>query len=325
MAENESTTKVEDQNQENSPEENSEELLSLDNLDSILAEEDPEFAKSLGEIGPIDPNAAEIDSDGAYTIEDEKKLWLKGSAFRQKLAKSFPFLPSLSFKLKIQRAALRLKWIDAKEKLRIGIKAAGPATLKAIKSGLGKVKEAVGTGLAAFKEFSLVKKLAFVGLIAATFAAVFVGYKAINHKLLPEDQDLFLPSLEEWAQAKYLYDSKEEPMESFYDSTRTSQNMIEMKKIVANIRTSKNSGPNPMAAMEFYLEGTVAEVVVEIKDREPEMKDLFLRTIEDMTYDQMASGEGKQLLCDRLRKDINKVLTTGKVRRVFIKTAIVKP
>ncbi|QDK36796.1 flagellar basal body-associated FliL family protein [Bdellovibrio sp. NC01] len=324
MAENESTTKVEDHNKENSPEETSEELLSLDNLDSILAEEDPEFAKSLGEIGPIDPNS-QIDSDGTYTVDDEKKLWAKGSALRQKILKVFPFLPSLSYKIKMQRSALRLKWIDTKEKLRVGIKAAGPATLKAIKAGLGKIKDGIGAGLAAFKEFSLVKKLAFVGLVAATVVACIVGYKAANHKLLPEDQDLFLPSLEEWAQAKYLYDTKEEQMESFYDSTRTSQNMIEMKKIVANIRPSKSSGPNPMAAMEFYVEGTVAEVVVEIKDREPEMKDLFLRTIEEMNYDQMASGEGKQLLCDRLRKDINKVLTTGKVRRIFIKTAIVKP
>lgn len=80
-----------------------------------------------------------------------------------------------------------------------------------------------------------------------------------------------------------------------------------------------------MAAFEFYVEGTVSEVLVEIKDREYEVEDLFLRTIEEMTYDQLTTPEGKRVLCDRLRREVNKVLTTGFVRRIFIKTAILKP
>ncbi len=90
-----------------------------------------------------------------------------------------------------------------------------------------------------------------------------------------------------------------------------------MQKMTVNLRRSSESGPNPMGAFEFYVEGAASEVVVEIKDREPEMEDLFSRTIEDMTFDQVASGEGKKLLCDRLRKELNKVLTKGYVRRVF--------
>jgi len=73
LAENETTTKVEDQKPEGTPEgENSEELISLENLDSILAEEDPEFAKSISEIGPDDPSLAVVieEVDLEYHLEE---------------------------------------------------------------------------------------------------------------------------------------------------------------------------------------------------------------------------------------------------------------
>lgn len=219
---------------------------------------------------------------------------------------------------------MRLSWTKFKEQSIYNIRNAGPLLLGWSKKQIHKAKANIGEGLAAFKSFSLMKKLAFVGLLIATGASAVLFNKMANNKLFPSDNELFVPSLEEWAQAKYQY-TPEDQMESFYDSTRTSQSIIEMKKFIVNLRRSNTSGPNPMGAFEFYVEGTVSESVVEIKDRESEMRDLFLRTIEDMSYDQVASGEGKRLLCDRLRKELNKVLTKGKVRRVFIKTAIIKP
>lgn len=64
LAENESSTKVESQkaatpeNQEaGHAEESAEELLSLDDLDGMIASEDPEFAESLNSIGPDDPSS----------------------------------------------------------------------------------------------------------------------------------------------------------------------------------------------------------------------------------------------------------------------------
>ena len=168
------------------------------------------------------------------------------------------------------------------------------------------------------------KKLAFVGLVLVTVIGSVVVFKVITHKLIPPSEELFVSTLEEWSQEKYFYDPKTE-VESFYDSTRTQQNMFIIKKMIVNLRRSSTSGPNPMGAFEFFVEGTDSDVVVEIKDREPEVKDLFLRTISDMTFDQISTGEGKQMMNERLRKEINKILTKGKVRRIFIKTAVVKP
>ncbi|KHD89878.1 MAG: flagellar protein required for flagellar formation [Bdellovibrio sp. ArHS] len=326
MADNESTTKVEDEKKDNAPEGEAEDVLSLDSLDEIIANEDPEFAKALGEIGPDDPLNA-IYEEGVeleYTLEEEIKLWQRSTGLRQKVFKLLPFLPKISYRIKMKRTVLRLSWIKWKEQAIQNLKNAGPSFLAWSKKKAKGMQAGIGTGLAAFKQFSLVKKLAFVGLILVTGVSAFLIYRTVTKGLIPHEQELFIGSFSEWAQSKYHYDPKAE-MESFYDSTRTAQNILLMKKMVVNLKRSSESGPNPMGAFEFYVEGTASEVVVEIKDREPEVEDLFLRTIEETTYDQAASGEGKQLLCERLRKEVNKILTKGYVRRIFIKTAIIKP
>lgn len=327
MAENETTTKVEDQKPEGAPEgENSEKLISLESLDSMLAEEDPEFAKSLSEIGPDDPSLGVVieEADLEYHLEDEIKHWQESTGWRQKLATVFPIVPKIAFKVKLARLNLRLSVRKFKESARENIVHAGPNLLAWLKETGANAAGALSKGLSAFKGFSLMKKLAFVGLVLVTVGGVVVVFKVATHKLIPQSEELFVSSLEEWAQEKYFYDPKGE-VESFYDSTRTEQNMFIIKKMIVNLRRSPTSGSNPMGAFEFFVEGTDSEVVVEIKDREPEVKDLFLRTIGDMTFDQISTGEGKQMMNDRLRKEINKILTKGKVRRVFIKTAVIKP
>lgn len=336
MAENESTTKVEKRKSETadadvasnaSSEASSEDMLSLENLDSVLAEEDPDFAKSLVDIGPDDPTNAEIYNEDIvleYTIEDEVKLWAASGRKGQLLARVFPFLPRMSYKIKIMRSSLRLSWVKWRQKLVYNITHAGPLLLAALKNSIQAIKSGIIDVLVEVKSFSLLKKAAFFGLVLGTVAAGYVVFRVANHKLLPHEQDLFMSSLEDWAQAHYQI-NPDEQLESFYESTRTSQNIIALKKMIVNLRRTAGPDTNPMGAFEFYVEGTVSEGIIEIKDREPEIGDLFLRTIEEMTFDQLSTAEGKQLLCDRLRKEVNKVLTKGKVRRVFYKSIIIKP
>lgn len=80
-----------------------------------------------------------------------------------------------------------------------------------------------------------------------------------------------------------------------------------------------------MAAFEFYIEGYAPEAIIEFKDREVEFRDLVQRSIEEFTFDQLESGEGKRELCLRLQKVINSKLSTAQLKKVFIKTAIIKP
>lgn len=322
LAEKESSTKVESKPESGQAEESAEDLLSLEDLDGMIAEEDPEFANSLVSIGPDDPNS-DIYNEGVeseFTLADEMRQWKGATGLRGKLFKLFPALPKYSYKLKMKRIALRLSMTKWQEQTIAGLKNAGPTTLKKVK-GLGAAMKA---GLASFKAWNRTQKLSFVGLLIATGVGGFVIYRATTHHLVPPEKDLFMGSLQDWSEHNVQYDPKMD-VELFYDSTRVSQNIMQLKKMVTNLKRSENSGANPMGAFEFYLEGTVSEVLVEIKDREPEITDLFLRTLGDMNYDQVASAEGKVALCDKLRKNINGVLTTGKIRRVFFKTVIIKP
>lgn len=325
MAENETTTKVEETE---SSEGESSDLLSVDSLDAIIAAEDPEFAKSLDEIkvdsADIPVEIAEDGLDLEYTYEAEKKKWQEAGGLSARLARWFPLGPWISFQSRLRVTRLRLSLIRRKKKIIYVAKNLKPLTIQALKNSIQGLKSFISFVVSTFKEMRVVKKILFVLLVAATGAAGFFLFKMMSHGLIPEHQELFISSLSEWAQEKHQYDQNA-PQESFYESTRTSQNIILLKKMIVNLRRSAESGANPMAAFDFLVEGAASEVVIEIKDREPEVRDLFMRTMEEMTFEQLSSGEGKKMLCDRLKKEINTILTQGFVRRVFIKTAIVKP
>jgi flagellar basal body-associated protein FliL len=199
-----------------------------------------------------------------------------------------------------------------------------PSKISLLKEKLADAKNAQRNWYFRFAKYSLANKLGFVGFI---FALIFSGiffYKFGTQGLFSKEEDMFIGSLEDWSQGKQEYDPKTE-MESFYESTRTAQNIFLINKLSVNIKPSANSGSNPMAAFEFLVEGAGNDVVVELKAREAEMLDLFSRTIEEMTYDQLSTPEGKRGLCDRLRKEVNSVLSAGFVRKVFLKTVILKP
>lgn len=304
----------------------SNEILSLEALDLAIEAEDPEFAASLNSIGPDAPGIV-IDDLGlnlSYTLKDELLLWTHGSVLRKRVAKFLPFIPLISYQLKLKRGAFLLGRRRLKEQIVHRVKNAGPLLVKFLKKQLLGLKESLVDSVSSFSKFSVAKKILFVVLMFATGATGYLAYRMGTQGLLPAQEDLFILSLADWADEKITYDPKS-IKESFYESTRTSQNILLMKKMVVNLRRPPGSLENPMGAFEFYVEGTAAEVVVEIKDRESEIVDAFMRTIEDMTFEQVSSAEGKRLLCDRLRKEANRILTTGFVRRVFINTAIVKP
>lgn len=324
MVDNETATKVEEHE---APAGESEEILSMESLDSLIADEDPEFAQSLNEIGPDDPGDIDIYNESLdleYTLEAERKKWQDAHGLKKKLLALMPFLPKISYQFKMKRTHLRLMLRRWKESTAHFSRNAVPVTVTWLKSFIASAKAGVSDGFTGFRAFSLVKKVLFVSLIGVTGASGYLLYRLGTKGLLPQQEDLFIASMADWAQQKYQFDPQG-LQESFYDSTRTSQNILLLKKMVVNLRRSSESGPNPMGAFEFLVEGATEEVVVEIKDREPEVEDLFLRTIEDMTFDQVSSGEGKKMLCERLRNDVNRILTKGFVRRVFLKTAIVKP
>lgn len=326
MTDPNTTTKVESATDEDGFEE-SEDLLSLESLDSLIAEEDPDFSASLEAIGPAEELSASIYDEGLafeYTLDEEVRRWSEGSDVRKKVYARAPFIPHLIYGYNVRRTAFRLALEKEKVRSIEFLKNIVPNT----KSGLQKLSALVRGTIAnfnkTFSEFSKVKKISFAVLVFATAPLLVIAFLGIKGRLVAPPQDLFIGSLAEISDQNYLA-ADVGTTESFYDSPRISQNILLMRRMVVNLQRSESSGPNPMGAFEFYLEGTGNDVLVEIKDREAEVEDLFARTTEELNYDQLESAEGKRLLCDRLRKEVNRILTQGMVRKVFLKTAIIKP
>ena len=58
---------------------------------------------------------------------------------------------------------------------------------------------------------------------------------------------------------------------------------------------------------------------------EAEARDAISTTRLQMSYDELSTEAGKSKLKVVLRKNLNEVLSTGRVRRVYFKSIIVKP
>jgi flagellar basal body-associated protein FliL len=299
-----------------------ESLLSIEDLDALLSE-DEEFTRSLSQLGPNEEIMMGLDEDDFAIPQDfseERDYWKKARGRRGRIYRVFPPIFVFSF---IWRT-LRMKYGEFKVRALDFVINCGPNTLKLIKRVVHETRESISEAMRSFRYFKPLKKLAVFGLIFLVIGSAFVVYRVSTKGLLPAPEELFIGSMEDWSQQKFSY-SPETESEAFYESTHNTQNMISLTKMVVNLKRSAGSGPNPMAAFEFYVEGTAADVLVEIKDREGEVRDLFQRNMEDMNYDQVSSPEGKQLLTEKLRKEVNKILSKGKVRRVYIKTVLIKP
>jgi flagellar basal body-associated protein FliL len=167
-------------------------------------------------------------------------------------------------------------------------------------------------------------KLILIFLILSTFVVGYVIYFMFRIGLPIKEKDIFLNSLQEVATEVATYDLKE-GQEFFFDSIRASQNIMYLPKQVVNLKPSPGSGRNPMAAFEVYLEGNSPEVLIEIKDREAEVKDVIQRTAEKEIFESLETIEGKKLFLEKLQREVNSVLTMGRLRKVYFKTFISKP
>lgn len=303
--------------------------VSLETLDSMILSEDPAFAGDLAEVselpvdGSVDLEVVDLDvSDIGESLSPNPadNPWRHTIGIRKVLVMILPFLPTFWDWRYRQKNRLRFARVRAKN----FIKHLGPNLLASLKKFFAAVGSFVKERQAAFGRLSRGLKLVAVGLILLSALTIGFIYRSYTHGVLPADQELIMASLEEWAGASYKYDAESE-MDTFYDSPRTIQNIMSLPKMIVNIKPSASSGANPMAAMEFFLEGLSPEANVEVKDRESEIRDLFQRTMEDMTFDELDSPEGKQLLTERLRENLNNVLSKGKIRRIYIKEAVIKP
>jgi len=306
------------------------EELSDADLDQAIAESDPDFLKTIGEIANDKGLSVSqiVVSDEDQALNEEKAAWEKSGKLARTFYKVLPFLPFLSLKLKKWKFSifsfLRADYIrlanffyflatDGKNKL-----------LAKIKGGIGAITEFVSESFRQFRYLSGKLKLAVFGIIILFLGTSFFIYRSVTRGVVPIKDELFIPSLERVASEVYEYNPATE-VEPFYDNLRAPTNILLIPKVVVNLKKSSLSGANPMGAFEFYIEGMSPEAVIEIKDREVEIRDRIQRGLEEITFDQADSPEGKKYLVEKIKKEVNLLLTTGKIKRIWIKTVLLKP
>lgn len=172
-------------------------------------------------------------------------------------------------------------------------------------------------------EFSTNPKqvIAFWLFVIVTFA---VGKLIWHHKGDVFSDNLFLTSYAELGNGIVDFNPNSE-VEPFYDNLRFAKNLVSITPMHVNLKPSENSGTNPMLAIEIIAEGLSADAIIEIKDREAEFKDMLLRLTEEKTYDELVETQGKLALCEQYRDLLNAYLTRGQVRKVLLKSFVIKP
>ncbi|MBC7456893.1 MAG: flagellar basal body-associated FliL family protein [Bdellovibrionaceae bacterium] len=148
-------------------------------------------------------------------------------------------------------------------------------------------------------------------------------YFATKAPFWDKKTSLFLTSFAEWGTPVQDYNPLNE-VQLFFDNPRLSKNILELKKMVVNLKPSTGSSENPMLAFQIRVEGLSKEVMVELKDRESEFVDRVLRVAEDFSYDELVDATGKQKLAEKIIGVMNTNLTKGQVRKVMFSTFFLK-
>lgn len=288
-------------------------VINTDFLDQALSEADPEFVKSLTDIGPDISNV--VDED-AITADGDAEMHYDGDQATLS-GRLLHLLRKVQFKLKRRKKILKTQAL-------LFVTETIPELGKQILYGAKSVVVSIGAWLAALGKLKGKQKLSI--LVMLIFFAVSIGviYKSMKTGILPEYDPIVVPQLDGFAK-KTFFVEPQDSFDIFYDSARASQNLVSLKRMVFNIKASRSSGPQPMAAVELFIEGYAPDVIIEIKDREPELLDLFQREGEQLTYDQLSTSEGKRNFSEKLQNTVNQVLTEGKVKKIYLKNFILKP
>lgn len=290
------------------PDQHPEDLESLNKLEKAIQDNDPEFQGAITDLTSManeNLNLELVDID--KILEEEKSKTLKA-----RVKRVLVFLNAKFVKL-----VLFIKWFA--EYL---LKEVLPKFIKIAKSAVGKISEQIKAALQVFSGFDKKKKIISVVLVAGCIGLAWYFAKLVKTGIIAKEQKPFIYSMEELSENKYLFE--QDQMEDFYSSPRFNQNLISLRRMVVNIKKTKNSSDNPMGAFEFFLQGNSSDVMIEIKDRESEVLDTFQAEIRTFSYDELETYDGKTKLTEKLKNTINEILVRGKINKIYFKTFVLK-
>jgi|GEM_PF-3175332 len=275
----------------------------IEQVDRVLTIEDPEFLAGLEELKSIDGE----NSGEAMAITEADELIVEDHA------------PEHS-------------WAAVMEARKNGVK---PFCLEFLawgkywaKSALRSIALSVKSVLGSFMSLQTLSKIMVFGVFALSLALTVIvktGLLSNSRKTigLPLIEASFLGEFTTTADHVYEYED-EAQMVNFLDPMLHPENVVLVDHIVVNLKNS-SAHENPMALIDFYIEVGSREAAIEVKSRDVEVRDSMSRVIEQISYEDITTDAGKYKLKVILRKSINDFLTSGRVRRIYFKTFVLKP
>ncbi len=296
------------------------EALSPERIDELLNIEDPEMAKQIEALRGEGFDQADAAALAADEDEDIAQLLPPGKITRFERARFLMLrveghvrnLRSFLVRLVKDSKGVTLELLAKSKLLLMAALGALIARMRAKTAWLSSRRNS--------QKAALLMSFLALGLL------VFVTAKTIQGTLLPNAQRAWVADFADHADGKFTYSSTAS-FEDFNDPLLHPEFVILVERIVVNLSRTQDASEsaNPMAAFELYLQTDNQEAAVEIKDRSVEIRDAVARSVERMTYPDLAGEDGKAKLKLLIRKDLNEVMTRGKVRRVFFKTIVLNP
>jgi flagellar basal body-associated protein FliL len=283
-------------------------------LDRLLAVEDPLFAermKDLSELG-LGDDLADQELDGLVK-QSNAEAGLRG------WRKLVLFIFKKPARILLSKIFSLLGWIGQLPQRGLGVAKWALRTARALALAFFGLVKRLALG---FMSFSGKSKLLVFASIALLVVALQVGRVVFKGFVLPTFAAPFIASFADIADEKYAIASGE-VWENFNDPLFHPERVILVERIIVNLRREDDIS-NPMALVDLYIEGSSKTAAIELNDRELEVRDLIARTLEQMPYDEMIGLAGKEKFKVMIRKNLNGILSQGRVRRVFYKNIVIK-
>ncbi|MFN8847377.1 MAG: flagellar basal body-associated FliL family protein [Bdellovibrionales bacterium] len=276
-------------------------LMSLEQLDQIIINDDPEAIKNLEDLR----SSPELNSQTIEVFQYDELL--------EQQKRKNKILQKIQFKFALFITWLKNRFLDFIQ--------LATSKAKQLRSGSTEFRKSFRQRVLTWtwKEKSL-----FISLLLLTSSLIAFTYFGFVKKSLFQKEELFIASLESIADKSWELNPNE-MNEFFYNTVRIPKNIFNLRRIVVNVRPSESSSENPMVALELSLEATSREALVEIKDREGEILDTVQRGLEELSYDEISGSGGRDSVVEKVRNRINSILTLGKIRHVYIVGSIFKP
>jgi flagellar basal body-associated protein FliL len=295
-------------------------------IDQVLEVEDPSFAQEMKTIqSEAKVPAADIAVDAVVDTDVDALVQ------KEKLEQASRGLKKLKLLLivrpwrKFLNGARQIKTLGPWLKLTAipALKAGALKALQAVKDGFSWAVAKIKAGFAWFRAQSRQSKILMVAVLLLAVATVAMARLAIRGGFLPTLEKDFLRSFADGADAQFTY-GDDEKWQDLNDPLLHPEHIVLLERLIVNLR-NPGDGTNPMALLDLYVEAGSKDAAVEIKARDAEVRDMVLRTMEQMTYDELVTESGKNKLKVFLRKNLNETITQGRIRRLFFKSIVIKP